>query len=124
MSDAFDEFKDIIPIQKQNPNAQALYEYEKHYMELLAKHKEEIKFIEDLISQIRIEQDDFWTKTFINISKTLDEAHIDSDVKAIWLKHIEENMQRSFEMSMKIVDNYMVKNIEQFKSALRKKLNM
>lgn len=123
MSDAFDEFKDI-PIQKQNPNAQALYEYEKHYMELLAKHKDEIQFIEDLISQIRVEQTDFWTKTFIDISTVLNDAHIDNDVKTIWLKHIEENMQRSFEMSMKLADNYMVKNLEQFKTALRKKLNM
>lgn len=119
---AFSKF-DNIPYAGRNPTAQTIFEYERHYMDLLRKYKDEITYINGLLESLRTEQKKFWETDFPRISQKLDDEQVDKEVKAMWLRHVEENMSRSFQLSEKLVEHYMIKNIEQFQEALREAMH-
>ena len=54
----FDEFNDLSP-KKKDPTIQVLYDYEKHYLEMVRRYSEEIKFIQEMLIQFRKEQEIF-----------------------------------------------------------------
>ena len=83
-NDAFSMFEDISP-RKQEPTLQVLYDFEKHYMELIRQHKNEIVFIENMLKDYRQENIDFFNNQLSKISQKLDAEHIDKDMKNAWL---------------------------------------
>ncbi|WP_303692006.1 hypothetical protein [Megamonas hypermegale] len=118
----FDVFEDVSP-QKQDTNIQTLYDYEKHYMELVKRYKDEINFIENLLKNYRDEQINFFEKQMPAIYQKLTVERIDSDMKKLWLKRLEENMSRSFSISEQLITNYTTKKISEFKEAVNEKLH-
>lgn len=120
-NDAFSMFEDISP-RKQEPTLQALYDYEKHYMELIRQHKNEIVFIENMLKDYRQENIDFFNNQLSKISQKLDAEHIDKDMKNAWLKRLEENMNRSFAISEKLITDYTTKKLDEFKTIANEKL--
>lgn len=120
-NDAFSMFEDISP-RKQEPTLQVLYDYEKHYMELIKQHKNEIVFIENMLKDYRQENIDFFNNQLSRISQKLDAEHIDKDMKNAWLKRLEENMNRSFAISEKLITDYTTKKLDEFKTIANEKL--
>lgn len=120
-NDAFSMFEDISP-RKQEPTIQVLYDYEKHYMELIRQHKNEIVFIENMLKDYRQENIDFFNNQLSKISQKLDAEHIDKDMKNAWLKRLEENMNRSFAISEKLITDYTTKKLDEFKTIANEKL--
>lgn len=120
-NDAFSMFEDISP-KKQEPTLQVLYDYEKHYMELIKQHKNEIVFIENMLKDYRQENIDFFNNQLSRISQKLDAEHIDKDMKNAWLKRLEENMNRSFAISEKLITDYTTKKLDEFKTIANEKL--
>lgn len=120
-NDAFSMFEDISP-RKQEPTLQVLYDYEKHYMELIRQHKNEIVFIENMLKDYRQENIDFFNNQLSQISQKLDAEHIDKDMKNAWLKRLEENMNRSFAISEKLITDYTTKKLDEFKTIANEKL--
>lgn len=120
-NDAFSMFEDISP-RKQEPTLQALYDYEKHYMELIRQHKNEIVFIENMLKDYRQENIDFFNNQLSKISQKLDAEHINKDMKNAWLKRLEENMNRSFAISEKLITDYTTKKLDEFKTIANEKL--
>lgn len=120
-NDAFSMFEDISP-RKQEPTLQALYDYEKHYMELIRQHKNEIVFIENMLKDYRQENIDFFNNQLSKISQKLDAEHINKDMKNAWLKRLEENMNRSFAISEKLITDYTTKKLDEFKTIASEKL--
>lgn len=120
-NDAFSMFEDISP-KKQEPTLQVLYDYEKHYMELIKQHKNEIVFIENMLKDYRQENIDFLNNQLSRISQKLDAEHIDKDMKNAWLKRLEENMNRSFAISEKLITDYTTKKLDEFKTIANEKL--
>lgn len=120
-NDAFSMFEDISP-RKQEPTLQVLYDYEKHYMELIRQHKHEIIFIENMLRDYRQENIDFFNNQLSQISQKLDAEHIDKDMKIAWLKRLEENMNRSFAISEKLITDYTTKKLDEFKTIASEKL--
>lgn len=120
-NDAFSMFEDISP-RKQEPTLQVLYDYEKHYMELIRQHKNEIVFIENMLKDYRQENIDFFNNQLSRISQKLDAEHIDKDMKNAWLKRLEENMNRSFAISEKLITDYTTKKLDEFKTIANEKL--
>lgn len=118
----FDEFKDISPKRK-DPTIQVLYEYEKHYLEMVRKYSQEIKFIEDMLSNFRREQETFYSKTLPDIINKLNQdAGVDEDMKKVWLNRFTANIERSFTLSETLINDYATKNIDEFKVAVNEKL--
>lgn len=120
-NDAFSMFEDISP-REQEPTLQVLYDYEKHYMELIRQHKNEIVFIENMLKDYRQENIDFFNNQLSKISQKLDAEHIDKDMKNAWLKRLEENMNRSFAISEKLITDYTTKKLDEFKTIANEKL--
>ena len=120
-NDAFSMFEDISP-RKQEPTLQVLYDYEKHYMELIRQHKNEIVFIENMLKDYRQENIDFFNNQLSKISQKLDAYHIDKDIKNACLKRLEENMNRSFAISEKLITDYTTKKLDEFKTIANEKL--
>ncbi len=116
---AFDNFSDV-PTKKQEPSLQKLYDYQKFYMELVESHKEEIDFIEEKLKDLRSEQVAFFDTKLSEISKKLDEESIDTVSKTEWLKHLEENMQKSFEFSERLLNDFAIMKIDEFKKKAEK----
>lgn len=120
-NDAFSMFEDISP-RKQEPTLQVLYDYEKHYMELIRQYKNEIVFIENMLKDYRQENIDFFNNQLAKISQKLDAEHINKDMKNAWLKRLEENMNRSFAISEKLITDYTTKKLDEFKTIANEKL--
>ena len=118
----FDEFKDISPKRK-DPTIQVLYEYEKHYLEMVRKYSQEIKFIEDMLSNFRREQETFYSKTLPDIINKLNQdAGVDEEMKKVWLNIFTANIERIFTLSETLINDYATKNIDEFKVAVNEKL--
>lgn len=120
-NDAFSMFEDISP-RKQEPTLQVLYDYEKHYMELIRQHKNEIIFIENMLKDYRQENINFFNNQLSRISQKLDAEYINKDMKNAWLKRLEENMNRSFAISEKLITDYTTKKLDEFKTIANEKL--
>jgi len=119
----FNEFRDI-PQKRKDPTIQVLYEYEKHYLEMIKKYSEEIKFIQNMLSDFRKEKEEFYQKVLPDINKKLSENDgIDKEMKKNWLNRLSTNIERSFKFSETLINDYAVKNLDEFKQAVNEKLN-
>lgn len=121
-NNCFREFDDMSPKRKE-PSVQVLYEYEKHYMEMVKKYSQEIKFINDMLRDLRQEQITFYGEILLKVENKLNEDKgIDDEMRKIWLNRLSRNIHRSFELSEILIHNYVTKKIDEFKTVVDKKL--
>ena len=100
-ANVFDSFRRTP--KQQNATLQMLYDYEKHYMELIKAHRPEIEFINQLHSQHTQEVKKFYQQDLPEIQKKL-------------------HMSKSFDMSKHFIDILTTKKVEEFNSAIREKM--
>ena len=113
----FSEFEDIATKKRDIP-IQVLYDYEKHYMELLKKYSPEITMIHNMLKEFRDEQKTFYGTVLPKIIQKLKEDDgIDSKIKSVWVEQLTANMERSFSLSESLINEFAIKNIKQFKNA-------
>lgn len=123
VGNCFDEFKDI-PQKRKDPTIQVLYEYEKHYLEMIKKYSEEIKFIQDMLVGFREEQETFYYKVLPDIIDKLNrDDGVDEEMKRIWLRRLSTNIERSFNLSETLINDYATKSLDEFKQAVNEKLH-
>lgn len=121
-NNCFNEFDDVSPKRKE-PSIQILYDYEKHYMELVRKYNSEITMIANMLSDFRSEQKQFYKEILPQVIDKLNQDEgIDNKMKEIWLKQFTENMNRSFFLTETLINNYTIKKIDEFKIAVNEKL--
>lgn len=121
-NNCFEEFNDDAP-RKKDPTIQVLFDYEKHYMDLVRKYSTEIKFIEDMLSDYRQEQIKFYTETLPELQKKLNEdPGVDEEMKRTWLCRLTANMDKSFQMSDTLINDFATKKLQEFKDAVNEKL--
>ena len=121
-NNCFNEFDDVSPKRKE-PSIQILYDYEKHYMELVRKYNSEITMIANMLSDFRSEQKQFYKEILPPVIDNLNQDEgIDNKMKEIWLKQFTENMDRSFFLTETLINNYTIKKIDEFKIAVNEKL--
>ena len=100
----------------------SLMKYQRHHMELLKNYKEQIAFLEKLLSDCRNERKNFFIKELPAISKKMDEDHIDKSIKTEWLVQLERDMRRSFDESDKLISAFAVQKAEEFRESMEEKL--
>ncbi len=76
-----------------------LFEYEKHYLELIKDYKEEIKFSASLQEDLRRERSQFFTQILREVSETLKKADVDSKVASQWTQDLVDSYTKSIELS-------------------------
>lgn len=118
----FNEFDDVSPKRK-NQSIQVLYDYEKHYMELVRKFSTEISMIAGMLRDFRNEQEQFYKEVLPQIADKLkQDAGIDAEMRNVWLKRLTTNIDRSFGLSETLINDYATKSIDEFKTAVNEKL--
>ncbi len=118
----FRAFDDVSP-KKTEPSIQVLYDYEKHYMELVRKYSQEITFIEDMLRKFREEQTFFYDETLPKITQKLkDDPGVDKEMSKMWLERLTANMDRSFSLSETLINEFTTKKINEFHAAVNEKL--
>lgn len=122
LDNCFDEFDDISPKRKE-PSIQTLYDYEKHYMELVRKYSTEITMIAKMLSDFRDEQKEFYEEILPQVSEKLNQEEIiDNEIKKRWLTQFKANMDRSFSLTETLINNYTTKKIDEFKTIINEKI--
>lgn len=121
-NNCFNEFDDASPKRK-DPSIQVLYDYEKHYMELVRKYSPEISMIASMLSDFRNEQERFYKEILPQTAAKLNQdVGIDDEMRKLWLKRLATNMDRSFGLSETLINDYAAKSIDEFKTAVNEKL--
>lgn len=122
IGDCFQEFDDTNP-KKKNPTIQVLYDYEKHYMELVRKYSSEISMIADMLRDFREEQEMFYKEILPEIvAKLNQDIGVEEEMRNVWLKRLTTNIDRSFGLSEELINDYTTKSINEFKMAVNEKL--
>jgi len=119
-SSAFDKFRRNSPV-RSDPTAQMLFDYEEHYMRLVKSYRGEIEFINDMHTTHTQEVKNFYANDLPTIIKKLEAEPIADDVRREWLKHLEQHMNKSFDLSGHFIDILTTKKVEEFNAALREK---
>lgn len=108
---------------KENPELQTLYDYEKHYMDLIKHYRGEIEFISQLHDEHTQEVKNFYQNDLPAIQKKLSSEPIAEEVRDEWLKHLENHISKSFDMSEHFIWTLTTKKIEEFNKAIRDKIH-
>lgn len=100
-------------------------DYNEHYLKFIDDYEKVIKSTHKILEEYRQEQKDFYKEELPQISETLKERVVDDDMQKEWLTHLEQSMQRSFQLSEGFVVGYMEKNKEVLDSvtSFRKELD-
>ena len=90
---------------------------------MVKKYSQEIKFINDMLRDLRQEQITFYGEILLKVENKLNEDKgIDDEMRKIWLNRLSRNIHRSFELSEILIHNYVTKKIDEFKTVVDKKL--
>ena len=116
----FDAFNRHSP-KHSDTTAQMLFDYQEHYMRLVRSYRGEIEFINGLHAEHTREVKNFYANDLPAIQKKLAAEPIADDVRREWLKHLEQHMSKSFDMSGHFIDVLTTKKVEEFNAALREK---
>ncbi|MDE6034796.1 MAG: hypothetical protein K2G36_02685 [Ruminococcus sp.] len=123
MGDLFGSYRSV-GAEKRNRSFESVSAYEEHYMKLLKKYLNEINEIEEMMRNLRKERQDFYMKQLPAIKKAMVEDDVlSADCKAQWLTELQNNMERSFQISESLIQHYITKNLEEFKQALKDEVN-
>ena len=120
---AFEKFGGGNRPKTADPNVEILYSYEKHYMDLVKSYRHEIEFINELHTDHIREVQNFYREELPQIQNHLaQDSTIDEETKREWLKHLENHISDSFEMSEKFISILTTKKLEEFNTAIRNQI--
>lgn len=104
-----------------------LFEYEKHYLELIKEYKEEIKFSASLQEDLRRERSQFFTQVLREVSETLKNASVDSTVASQWTQDLVDSYTKSIDLSGDLAKTHVIDVIgkirESAKSEVKSKVS-
>ena len=85
-----------------------LYQYEKHYLELIKEYKEEIKFANSLQEDLRRERSQFFTQTLKDVIQTMKTAEVDKAVSAQWIQELVASYTKSIDLSADLAKTHVI----------------
>lgn len=85
-----------------------LYQYEKHYLELIKAYKEEIKFANSLQEDLRRERSQFFTQTLKEVVQTMKAAEVDKSVSAQWIQDLVASYTKSIDLSGDLAKTHVI----------------
>ncbi len=120
---SFESLKRVSSDKKMN-RAETLIAYEKSYMELLRRYKEEIQNIESMMQSLRAERLAFYNEQLPAIRQEMEMDEVSPEVRAQWMDEMQVNMEKSLKISEALIEHYVTKNLEEFKNALQEAVGM
>jgi hypothetical protein len=99
-----------------------LYQYERHYLELIKEYKEEIKFANTLQEDLRRERSQFFTQTLKEIVQTMKGAEVDKNVAAQWLEDLVSSYSKSIDLSSDLAKTHVIQVLSIFKEEAKQEV--
>ena len=100
-----------------------LYEYEKNYLNLLKEYKEEIKFAATLQEDLRKERTKFFSEALKDVSETLKESQVDSNIASVWIKERVNSYTRSLDLSSGLIEEHAIDMIGEIRAKAKNEAN-
>ncbi len=100
-----------------------LYQYEKHYLELIKEYKEEIKFAASLQEDLRRERSQFFTQTLREVVQTLQVQEIDKKVASQWIEDLVASYTKSIDLSSDLAKTHVVQVLGIFKEEAKQEVS-
>jgi hypothetical protein len=91
-----------------NSKLELLYQYEKHYLELIKDYKEEIKFANALQEDLRRERSHFFAQTLKDVIQTMKSEEIDKNVSATWIQELVASYTKSIDLSSDLAKTHVI----------------
>ena len=118
---SFNEFKKI-PEGGKLSRPEALMAYEKIYMDLLRRYKDEIHEIEEMMRTVRDERLCFYEERLPAIRKEMEKDEVLSEIANQWLAELQANVEKSFRISEELIGHYVTKNLKEFEAILQQEI--
>jgi len=100
-----------------------LYQYEKHYLELIKEYKEEIKFAGSMQEDLRRERSQFFTQTLREVVQTLQAQEIDKKVASQWIEELVASYTKSIDLSSDLAKTHVVQVLSIFKEEAKQEVS-
>jgi hypothetical protein len=100
-----------------------LFQYEKHYLEMIKTYKEEIKFAASLQEDLRRERSQFFTQTLREVVQTLQSQEIDKKVSAQWIEDLVASYTKSIDLSSDLAKTHVVQVLNIFKEEAKQEVS-
>ena len=120
MGELFGQYR---PVAKEynNQKIETIIAYERSYHQLLRNYKNEIKEIEEMMATLRSEREQFYRVTLPEIERSIREDKVLSgETQELWISELRRNMERSFDISERLIAHYVTSNLEEFKAKMNK----
>jgi len=109
--------------QKLHNKLQILFEYEKHYLDLIKEYKEEIKFANTIQEDLRRERAQFFTQSLKEVAQTLKDAAVEKSVADQWTMELVNSYTKSLDLSSDLAKTSVVDLIGKLKEDTRVERN-
>ena len=112
--------KDKIELSSLQKKLEILYNYEKNYLELVKEFKEEIKFASTIQEDLRKERAKFFAETLKEVSGTLKDSQVDSEVASKWVEELVNSYTKSLDLSSGLVEEHTLETIGKLRDDAKK----
>ena len=117
------EILDDYITEKIKNKLQVLYEYEKHYLDLIKEYKEEIKFASTIQEDLRRERSQFFSQSLKEVSDSLKDAQVDETVAAKWIQQLVGSYTRSLDLSESLTNTQVLDSIGKLRKETKKEIS-
>ncbi len=100
-----------------------LFQYEKHYLEMIKGYKEEIKFAASLQEDLRRQRSQFFTQTLREVVQTLQTQEIDKKVASQWIEELVASYTKSIDLSSDLAKTHVVQVLSIFKEETKQEVS-
>lgn len=113
----FDEFYKGEELESNNYTLNELFESQKKYASLVREYKPEIEYVQNCLKDLREEEKLFYEKELPEILNILKDADVNEESRKEWLAKLRDSMAKSFNMSKSLLDDLVIKQMDEFKRA-------
>jgi hypothetical protein len=110
-------------LQETKSKLDLLYQYERHYLELIKEFKEEIKFAGSMQEDLRRERSQFFTQTLREVVQTLQAQEIDKKVASQWVEELVGSYTKSIDLSSDLAKTHVVQVLSIFKEEAKQEVS-
>lgn len=121
MGDLMQGFSKKGTVSKMN-TAETVISCEERYMKLLRVYRTDIEEIENMMKSLRAERENFYMRQLPEIRKELEMDEVAPEIRAEWLAEMQKNIEKSFQISEKLISHYVTKNLIEFETKLKESM--
>jgi hypothetical protein len=111
------------PLVETKSKLDLLFQYEKHYLELIKEYKEEIKFANTMQEDLRREKTQFFTQTLKEVIQTMKTAEIDKGVSGQWIQELVASYTKSIDLSGDLAKTHAVEVLSMLTSETKRQVS-